>query len=216
MIPESVPIDSRRQYPARSLHIGITGGIACGKSHVSQFFARLGGLVLDADQVARQVVRPGYPAYREIVDHFGSGVLTLSGELNRQHLASIVFTDPVERQTLNAIVHPRVEAEMDTWLADNESLYPITPLFIEAALIVETCYYKKLDYLVVVHCNQELQRRRIIKRDLISREQAEQRIFSQMPWEEKMKAADFLIDTSGPYRHTLAQTVDIFMRFMEI
>lgn len=206
--------DIRSSAPGRSLHVGITGGIASGKSHVSRFFNRLGCMVLDADQVARQVVRPGCPAYREIIEHFGPGVLTLTGELDRPKLGTIVFTDPEERRVLNSIVHPRVMEETDAWLAAHEEICANAPLFVEAALMVETSYYKKLDSVILVFCPTERQRERIARRDGLTAEQADQRIRSQMPWEEKRKAADFIIDTSGTYRQTLAQTVAIFRQLI--
>jgi dephospho-CoA kinase len=199
----------------RSLHVGLTGGIACGKSHISKFLTQLGGTVLDADQVARKVVRPGCPAYRKIVDHFGQQVILLNGELDRKLLSSIIFADPAARRILNGIVHPYVAEEVDGWLKKNETVCPPIPLFVEAALLVENGRYRKFDYLVVAYCKPEIQIRRIMKRDLVTEEMAELKIRAQMPIEEKKKAADFLIDTSGPYRQTQAQIVEIFTRLLQ-
>lgn len=194
----------------RSLHVGLTGGIACGKSRISKYLVKLGAAVLDADQVARQVVLPGRPAYEKIVEHFGSEVVQVSGELNRRHLASIIFADEEARKILNGIVHPYVAGEIDAWLIKNETVCPSIPLFVEAALLVENGRYRKFDYLMVAFCQPEMQLQRIMKRDAISEEMAELRIRAQMPIEEKKKVADFLIDTSGPYRQTETKIVEIF------
>jgi dephospho-CoA kinase len=200
----------------RSLHVGLTGGIACGKSHVSRFLSRLGSLVLDADQVARQVVQPGYPAYRKIIACFGTQVIQLSGELNRRLLASIIFADPAARKMLNEIVHPEVAQSVDAWLQSNECCCPPNPLFVEAALLVENGRHQKFDYLVVAHCSSETQIQRIMKRDTVDREMAEQRLRAQMPMEEKKRIADFLVDTSGPYRQTQSRILEIYSHLQRL
>lgn len=190
------------------LKVGLTGSIAVGKSHVCSVFRELGCRVLDADKTAREVVRPGSAGLARIVEEFGRQVLLPNGELDRPKLGSIVFRDENKRLLLNSIVHPLVMADHDEWLRSAEASDPGGIAIIDAALMIESGGYKRFDTLIVVFCEPEIQLERLMRRGL-SEAEAEQRIAAQMPQEEKMKFADFLIDTSGSFDETRRQCSEI-------
>ena len=202
------------------LKVGLTGGIASGKSYVLGLLLELGCQVLDADAVAHRVMEPGEPAYAAIVDHFGSGILDGEGRIDRTRLGAIVFADPGERAALNAIVHPRVYEAQAAWLesvaAGNVNAPGVPPVVsvviavIDAALMIETGSYRRFDCVVVVHCRPELQLQRLMERNHISREAAEARIAAQMPTAEKLCYADFTIDTSEGFAETRRQVEDLY------
>jgi len=205
--------------PAQSplVTVGLTGGIACGKTHVHEEFERLGAATLDADQLARQTVEPGQPAFRRIVDAFGDQILTPDGEIDRKKLGGIVFGDEKARQTLNSIVHPEVGRLQDEWLESLRSRSSVerpAMAVIDAALMIEVGRYTQFDVLVVVHCSPQEQLKRLMKRDGISQQQAQQRIDSQMPVSEKMGYADYLIDSSGPYEETRQQVRRVYEKLL--
>ena len=198
--------------------IGLTGGIACGKTQVREEFERLGAATLDADLLARQAVEPGQPAFGGIVEAFGDEVLTAQGEIDRKKLAEIVFRDQKARRTLNSIVHPEVFRLQDEWLQALQSGPPSERpalVLIDAALMIEVGSYTRFDVLVVVHCSLQEQLQRLIKRDGISRQQAQQRIDSQMPVSEKISYADHLIDNNGPPEETRRQVREVYEKLQE-
>ncbi len=192
------------------LKVGLTGSIAVGKSHVLSILGELGGHTIDADQIARQVVTPNSAGLRAVVDHFGNEVLTSDGHLDRQKLGAIVFEDEQKRVLLNSILHPLIIAAQDEQVRTFEQADPKGIVIIDAALMIESGGYKRLDKLVVVHCRPEAQLQRLMKRDGLSREAAESRIAAQMPQEEKKKFADFLIDTSNSFDETRAQVESVY------
>lgn len=192
------------------LRVGLTGSIAVGKSHVCEVFRELGCYVLDADQTAREVVKPGTKGLIRIVEAFGSGVLQASGELDRKKLGAIVFADKDKRERLNAIVHPLVIEAQDEWIRSVEARDPNGLAIIDAALMIESGGYKRFDKLVVVWCEPDIQLQRLMKRDGLSRENAEARIRAQMPQEEKKRFADHLIDTSAGFDETREQVKKVF------
>ena len=194
------------------LKIGLTGSIAVGKSYVCEVLRELGAFVLDADQTAREVVKPDTPGWQAIVDNFGQGVLQIDKQLDRVKLGAIVFADESKRQLLNSIVHPLVFKAQDRWLAEKEAEKPEGIAVIDAALMIESNGYKRFDKLIVVWCDAEIQLERLMKRNNFSREEAEKRIKSQMPQETKKTFADYLIDTSAGFDSTKIQTVEIFDR----
>ncbi len=191
------------------LKVGLTGSIAVGKSHVLRMFAELGCHVIDADRIARDVVAPETDGLRSVVATFGD-VLNVDGTLNRAKLGQIVFADEVKRQKLNSILHPLIIAAQDEQIREIESRDPSGVVIIDAALMIESGGYQRLDKLIVVHCEPEIEIERLMKRDGLSREAAEERIKTQMPQEEKKKYADFLIDTSGSFDDTRAQVTAVF------
>ena len=187
------------------LKVGLTGSIAVGKSFVLGVLKELGCHVLDADEVAREVVKPGTAGLRAVVEAFGDEVLRADGTLDRSKLGSIVFTDENKRRQINSILHPFIITAQDEELRRLEREDPQGIAVVDAALMIESGGYKRFDKLIVVHCDPEIQLQRLMKRDQLSREDAERRINSQMPQEEKKRYADFLIDTSGPFESTRQQ-----------
>ena len=192
------------------LRVGLTGSIAVGKSFVASVFAELGCHVLDADLTAREVVLPGAPGLKAIVENFGEEVLNPDETLNRKQLAAVVFADEGKRQRLNNILHPFIIARQDEILREWEVEDPEGIGIVDAALMIESGGYKRFDKLIVVHCRPEVQLERLMLRDSISRNEAERRINAQMPQEEKQKFADYLIDTSDGFELTREQTIKVY------
>lgn len=176
--------------------VGLTGGIASGKSTVARMFVELGGRLVDADLLARQVVEPGRPAWGEVVDHFGEAVLNPDRTLNREKLAEIIFRDPGERQVLNGITHPRIGAEMLDQIQRFQREGAAVVL-IDAALLLESPATNWIRPVVVVTADEAVRADRIMERDGLSREQALARIRSQMSEDERKALADFVLDNSG-------------------
>jgi dephospho-CoA kinase len=179
------------------LKVGLTGGIACGKSRVLRRLGEHGFRTLDLDAVAHEVMAPGRPAYADVVAAFGERILAPGGEIDRKALGALVFADPAARARLNAIVHPRVwEEERKRAPPDGEVLV------VDAALLVETGAHLRFDRLVVVDCEPAEQLRRLVARDALSEAAARARIDAQMPVAEKRRFAHSVVDASG----TLAAT----------
>jgi dephospho-CoA kinase len=191
------------------LVFGLTGNIGTGKSTVARLFAEHGVPVIDADQVAREVVAPGTPGLAEVAARF-PGVLTASGELDRKALADRVFADAQERAALNAILHPRIGAEVRARL-DRLAARGAPVAIYEAALIVENGLHHGLDGLIVVNAPVEEQIRRLRARDGMTEQQAQARIGAQLPAHEKVKVANFVIENTGTpelLRAQVARVVD--------
>lgn len=191
------------------LKVGLTGSIAVGKSYVLRIFRELGAFVLDADRVAREVVEPGTVGLERIVDAFGESILLADGGLDRAKLGSIVFSDEEKRLLLNSIVHPLVFEAQNEWLSECEADDPDGIAIVDAALMIESGGHRRFDKLIVVWCEPDLQLQRLMARDSLSRTDAEKRIASQMPQEEKKSYADFLIDTSHGFDDTRRQTAEV-------
>ena len=198
------------------LRVGLTGSFAVGKSYVSSVLAELGCHVLDADRTAREVVAPGSEGLGRVVEAFGPEVLGADGALDRARLGGIVFADESKRQLLNSILHPLIIAAQDEWLRGCEREDPAGMAVIDAALMIETGSFRRFDKLIVVHCRDDVQLERLMRRDGLSPEDAEQRVAAQMPQAEKMRHADFLIDTSGSHEETRVQTVEVYERLREL
>jgi len=181
--------------------LGITGGIASGKSAVAGMLREMGFNVIDADALGHTVIEPGTRAYDEIVREFGTGVVGADGRIDRGKLGAIVFADGEKLKRLNVIVHPRVEEEMVRQFAEWEKSGVADAAFVEAALLVDAGYQKILDGLVVAWCRPEQQMERLLARGL-SEVEARRRIASQMPAEEKLKFATEKIDCSGLIEET--------------
>lgn len=186
------------------LRLGLTGGIASGKSTVSAMLRELGFPVLDADSMAHELIEPGCRAYDEIVREFGGSALGADKRVDRRALAKVVFDDPVKLQKLNAIVHPRVEEKIFSRLAEFEREARHGAAFVEAALIIEAGLDKKLDGIVVAWCEPEQQIERLVARGF-SEEEARRRMAAQLPVEEKVRQATETIDCSGPMAETKRQ-----------
>ena len=192
------------------LKVGLTGSIAVGKSFVCEVFRELGCAVLDADQVARDVVEPGTIGLQRVVDAFGETILGPDQILDRTKLGSIVFADEEKRLLLNSIIHPLVFKSQNAWLAEVESHDPDAIAIVDAALMIESGGYKRFDKLIVVWCEPELQLQRLMTREGISQEAAEARIAAQLPQDEKKRYADILIDTSKDHEETRRRVTEIF------
>ncbi|HCN26624.1 MAG TPA: dephospho-CoA kinase, partial [Weissella cibaria] len=176
--------------------LGLTGGIATGKSTVSTHFKEQHIPVLDADVIAREIVMPGEPALAEIVATFGEEMLLADGTLNRQALGSVVFGNPAKLQQLNAITHPRVQASMRAQIAAHEAAG--APLIVlDIPLLLEGHNAAGADAVMVVSVPEEVQKQRLMARNNLSEEAALKRINSQMPLAEKRQLADYVIDNAG-------------------
>jgi dephospho-CoA kinase len=153
---------------------------------------------------------PGTPGLKAVADAFGGEILNLDGTLNRKQLGAVVFADESQRQRLNHILHPFIIARQDEILNEWEAKDPRGIGIVDAALMIESGGYRRFDKLIVVHCRPEVQLERLMLRDKLSRDEAQRRIDSQMPQEEKQKFADYLIDTSDGFELTKQQTVRVF------
>ena len=186
------------------LRLGLTGGIASGKSAVAAMLRELGFAVLDADSLAHQLIEPGQAAYEHVVREFGSSITAPDGGIDRAKLGAIVFADRAQLDRLNAIVHPRVEEAIFRQFAEWQHNGDRDAAFVEAALLVEAGYHKKLDGLVVAWCTPEQQIERLFARGL-SEDEARRRIAAQLPGAEKLRRATETIDCSGSLEQTRAQ-----------
>jgi dephospho-CoA kinase len=192
------------------LKVGLTGGIACGKSYVGEALESYGCLLIQADELGHAVLRRGGEAYLAVIEEFGPRILAGDGEIDRRELAARVFGDTERLARLNALVHPAVfrrEAELIAELAarDADGI-----AVVEAAILIETGSYKRFDKLILVTCREEQQVERALRREGALESDIRARIGSQMPLAEKRKYADFVIDTSGEKQDTLRQTREVF------
>jgi len=186
------------------LRMGLTGGIASGKSAVAAMLREMGFLVIEADIVAHKLIDPGQPAHDEVLREFGADLADASGRIDRAKLASIVFADPAKLAKLNKIIHPRVEEIVFRQFAEWERMGVRDAAFVEAALLVEAGLAQKLDGLVVTHCEPEQQLERLRARGM-SEVEAKRRLAAQMPVGEKLRYATEKIDCSGTLEETRAQ-----------
>lgn len=186
------------------LKMGLTGGIASGKSAVAAMLREMGFSVMEADVVAHKLIDPGEAAHQEVLEEFGAQLADASGRIDRGRLATIVFADPAKLAKLNKIIHPRVEEIVFRQFADWERTGVRDAAFVEAALLVEAGMTKKLDGLVVAHCEPEQQLERLRARGM-SELEAKRRLAAQMPVGEKLRYATEKIDCSGSLEATRAQ-----------
>ena len=191
--------------------LGLTGGLGSGKSLVTKMFRDLGAEVIDADQLARDVVEPRQPALDEIVKAFGPGILLPDGRLNRSQLAATIFADAVARQRLNAITHPRIRERMDAEVAARRGRPGV--LVLDIPLLYENDRAEAVETVIVVWVDPQTQLRRLRERDRLTAEEAGQRIASQMPLEEKRARANDVIDNSGDRENTRRQVEAIYRRY---
>lgn len=206
------------------LKVGLTGGIACGKSVVGEMFVSLGAYLVQADRIAHDLMLPGQPVYNEVVRHFGGGILNPDGSVNRAKLAEAAFGSPSSNasdqpvaaesasrrvEELNRIVHPAVIRSQEEWMAETGRQHPRAIVIVEAALILEAGAGKRFDRLIVVTCTDEQRVSRFAARQKISleaaRKEVTRRMAAQLPDAEKVKAADFVIDNSGSLDQTREQ-----------
>lgn len=183
--------------------VGLTGGIGSGKSTVSEMFRALGASVIDADQVAREVVRPGEPGLEEVARRF-PGVLDARGELDRAALAARIFADPAERLALNAILHPRIQAEVQRRTKALEAA-GVQRVLYDAALLIENGLHHAMDAVILIWVPIELQRSRLMARDGLTEAQAEARIAAQAPLDAKRAVATWVVYNAGTREQTREQ-----------
>ncbi len=190
------------------IKVGLTGGIACGKSVVRRHFESSDVATLDADAIVHDLLGPGTEVNHAIAETFGDDVLSPEGSVDRKALASLIFSDEENRRKLNAIVHPEVWRAIEEFFA--EAVGRREPLaVVDAALMVETGSHERYDVLVIVACSEDLQRERLMARDCLSVREAEQRIAAQMPIAEKRRYGDYVIDTSGSFHRTIARAGEV-------
>lgn len=198
------------------LLIGLTGGIASGKTSVSNMFVKLGVHLIDADIIARDVVKPNQHAWKEIVAAFGESVLDDKKEIIREKLANIIFNDPEKRKQLEAITHPRIIEEENRLVNELRKKNKSGIIVLDAALLIEAGHHKRVDKLVVVYLDRKTQIKRLMKRDNISITEAEKRLNSQMPLEEKVKLADYAIDNNKSIDEVETRVSEIYRELVEL
>jgi len=188
------------------LRIGLTGGLASGKSTVAAFFCELGAFHVDADRIAHELLAPGGGAEREVIGRFGGGIVSDNGAIDRKTLAAIVFSDPQALADLNAIVHPKVREEFARRIADHESgASPAEVALVDAALLVESGIHRDLDALIVVACPEETQIARAVARGGLTAAEARARVAAQAPLAQKLAVADHIVDNGGSLDATKRQ-----------
>jgi dephospho-CoA kinase len=194
------------------LHVGLTGGIASGKSTVTKFFAALGVPIIDTDQVARQVVEPGQPPLERLVERFGRAILTPDGHLDRPKLREIVFSDPKARADLEALTHPAIGSAVQAWSAAAGGPYQILII----PLLVEKGLTSQVDRVLVVDCDEELQIRRLQARDGSSIEQARAILNAQTSRTARLKSAHDVIQNDGDLSAVRDQVSALHARYLEL
>lgn len=195
--------------------IGLTGGIASGKSLVSAILRELGAQIVDADQVARLVVEPGTAGWQEIREAFGDAVLNADATINRKALGAIVFAGPDRLKKLNDITHPRIMSYTENEIAKYREGKGSKALILDAALLIEAGFYRLVDEVWLVFVTSDVQINRVMERDGLSREEAVQRINSQMSVAEKQKYAHVIIDNSGSMEETRKTVEELWRQRFE-
>jgi dephospho-CoA kinase len=188
----------------------LTGGLACGKTFVGRSLAELGCYLIEADKLGHQVMMPGGEAYDAIVREFGPDILDAEGRISRRKLSGIVWTNPERLEKLNRLVHPPVQAREEKLMAEIARADPRAIAVVEAAILVETGRYKSFDRLIVVTCTAEHQMERALERGSYNKEEILARLSRQLPLEEKLRVADYVIDTSGSKAATLEQVRKVY------
>lgn len=192
------------------MRVGLTGGIASGKSTVLAFFKACGAATVDADVIARQVVEPGTVGLKRIEEHFGKAYVRADGRLDREKLGRLIFSDTEKRKALNDLLHPLIRAEIERQMAQLERQTPERPVIADIPLLVENGLTDWFRRMIVVYVPEEIQLRRLMRRNGWSEQEAKQRIAAQMPLKEKKKYADYVIDNSGSLENTKQQVERIW------
>jgi dephospho-CoA kinase len=192
------------------LRVGLTGGLASGKSYVGKVLAELGCHLIQSDELGHRVLSPGGAAYTAVLREFGPALAESDGTIDRRKLASEVFARPERLALLNSLVHPHVIQLEQELIAQAESADPDGIAVVEAAILIETGSYQRFQKLILAVCGDEEQIERAIRRDKMTREEAEARLRNQMPLSEKRKYADYIVDTSGAKTETAVRTRQIY------
>jgi dephospho-CoA kinase len=198
------------------LRVGLTGGLASGKSFVGRALADLGCYLIEADKLGHEVMMPGGEAYDAIVREFGAGILDAEGRISRRKLSGIVWDAPERLEKLSSLVHPPVQEREERRMAEIAQADPRAIAVVEAAILVETGRYKSFDCLIVVTCAAEQQMERALERGSYSREEILARLSRQLPLEEKLRVAHYVIDTSGSKEATLEQVRTVYAKLRSL
>lgn len=195
----------------KSMIIGLTGGIASGKSTVSRMLEERGAIIVDADRISREIVMPGSPVLQTIAEEFGAELILEDGTLDRKRLGAMIFADEHKRLRLNEIMHPPIRAEMQRRISEFENRHPERLIVADIPLLYESNLQHMFPEVMVVYVPVSLQLERLMKRDGLTKEEAMARIRAQMPIEDKRRLADIVIDNSQDLEAT-AEQLDQFMK----
>jgi dephospho-CoA kinase len=198
------------------LTVGVTGGVASGKTTVSKIFKEEGAYLLEADQIARELVQPSSPAWKELIRVFGEEILEEDGTIDRKRLATRIFSDSNQRRLLNGILHPRIKEEMEKRAKEIGQKDPEAIVVFDVPLLVETGFHREVDRVVVIISEEVQQIERLKERAGMSEEETRWIISSQMPTEEKVKAADFVIRNEGSFEETRRRAKEVFQELRRI
>ena len=199
-----------------SVLVGLTGCMGAGKSLAASFFLEQGAYIIDADAICHQLVEPGKPAWEEIFSTFGREYFNLDDSLNRKKLAALVFGSNNKRIALEAILHHRVIAEEKVRYHSYQKKYPNAVVIIDAALLIESGNYETTDKVIVIQSNEEVQIQRVMKRSSESRESVIKRLEQQMPLEEKLKYADYVLYNESDQKYLKSQVSDLYLELIKL
>ena len=195
-----------------SLLVGLTGGMGSGKTLASSFFHELGAHIIDADLICRKLVEPGQPALQEITDYFGKLIIDKSGNLNRNKLGQLVFCDSKKREKIENILHPKVfKVEKLNYKAICK-INPKALVIVDAALLIESANYKEMDKVILINADEKIRIPRILSRGKWNHEEIVARLKSQMPNEEKIKYADFVLENSKDKTYLKEQVKNLYTK----
>ena len=194
---------------------GLTGGIATGKSTVAAMLASAGAVVIDADRIAREAVRPGTAVHADIAAHFGPGILLPDGGIDRKRLAHIIFGDPDEQHVLERMVHPEVKREVAAQIDRLRRDAPEAVVIVDVPLLFEAGMERGLAAVILVYAPESVQLRRLVARDGLSEPEARARLRAQMPIEAKKPLADIVIDNSGALEDTRRQVSEVYANLVQ-
>jgi dephospho-CoA kinase len=194
--------------------VGLTGGLACGKSFVGKVLEGLGGHLIHADELGHRALAPAGEAYQPVIAGFGREILDPSGQIDRRRLAALVFGNPAKLDALNAIVHPAVHRLQESLEREFLARDPQGIIVVEAAILIETGTYKNYDRIILVTCREEQQIERALSRGGVTLPDVQARLSRQLPLEEKRKFADYVIDTSGSKEDTARQTGEVWKELL--
>ena len=194
---------------------GLTGGVATGKTTVAGMFRDLGAVVIDADEIGHQAISAAQPAYDELIARFGRGILAADGEIDRRRLGALVFADTEKRAALDAVVHPRIIRRVEELASEYHAQAPGEVILVDAALIFEAGIGGRLKEVIVAWCRPEQQLERLMAKTGLPLAEAQLRIAAQLPIEEKLRRADFVIDCSGSLEETRQQVAALYPRLKE-
>lgn len=198
------------------MKVGLTGGLACGKSFVGEALASYGCLLIQADELGHEVLAPGGEAYEAVIREFGREIVAANGEIDRRRLAARVFEDHEALARLNALVHPPVVRREEQLIAEFAAREPHGIVVVEGAILIETGSYQRFDRLILVVCTEGQQRERAMRREGAAEADVRARLANQMPLDQKRKFADFVIDTCRAKEDTLRQTRAVYEELRRI